>query len=187
MKRIVIVGTVIGLILALSGFAMAAEKAPQEVIDLANTKLADIGKDPMILKAVMAQNAKGMSLDSIKEMDERWKNTAGIADFMTVLLENECSNHLRSFQAADPFYAEIFVMDNQGANVSLTDKTSDYWQGDEAKFKNSYNGGKGAIFVDDVEFDDSTQTYISQVSVPVMSDGKAIGAITFGIDIDKLN
>jgi hypothetical protein len=78
-------------------------------------------------------------------------------------------------------------MDNQGANVCMTDKTSDYWQGDEAKFKNSYNGGKGSIFVDDVEFDDSAQMYVSQVSVPVIDDGKVIGAITFGVDVENLN
>jgi hypothetical protein len=186
MKRIVIVGTVIGLILALSGVAMAAEKAPQEIIDLANTKLADIGKDSLIIDAVKAQNAKRMSLDSIKQTDERWKSTAGIADFMTDLMESKCGLHLRSMQDSNPSYVEIFVMDNQGANVCQSDKTSDYWQGDEAKFKNSYNGGKGAVFVDDVEFDDSTQAYITQVSVPVIDGEKVIGAITFGIDIDKL-
>jgi len=186
MKRIMVIGTVVMIILAFSGVAIYAEDAPKEVYDLATTKLAELGKDKMIVEAVKAQNAKGMSLNSIKEMDEKWKNTAGLADFMTALMESESGKQLRSLQAENPFYAEIFVMDNQGANVSQTDKTSDYWQGDEAKFQKSFNGGKGAIFVDEVEFDDSTQTYISQVSVPVMDDGKAIGAITFGIEIDKL-
>ena len=133
------------------------------------------------------QNAKNMTLDSIKEMDEKWKNTAGIADFMKPLMETGCAPNLKQIQIMNPYYAEIFVMDNQGANVCQTDKTSDYWQGDEAKFQKSFNGGNGAVFVDEVEFDDSTQAYISQVSVPVMDGGKAIGAITFGIDIDKLN
>ena len=186
MKRVITGLTIIMVVLSLGSIAVA-EKAPKEIYDLANTKLAELGKNPMIVKAVKAQNAKGLSLKSIKEMDERWKSTAGIADFMTALMESECGKHLRRIQEANPFYAEIFVMDNQGANVSQTDKTSDYWQGDEAKFQKSYNGGKGAIFVDEVEFDDSTQTYISQVSVPVMENGEAIGAITFGVDIDNLN
>lgn len=84
------------------------------------------------------------------------------------------------------YYAEIFVMDNQGANVAMTDKTSDYWQGDEAKFKKSFNDGAGAVFVDDVEFDDSAQAYLVQVSVPVKDGDKVIGAITFGIDVEKV-
>ena len=83
-----------------------------------------------------------------------------------------------------PYISVIFVMDNQGANVAMTDKTSDYWQGDEAKFKNSF--GKGSVFVDEVEFDDSTQAYLCQVSVPVTDGGAVIGAITFGIDVDRV-
>jgi len=68
----------------------------------------------------------------------------------------------------------------------MTDKTSDYWQGDEAKFKKSYNGGSGAVFVDDVEFDDSAQAYLCQVSVPVKDGAEVIGAITIGVDVDKI-
>jgi len=185
-KRIVVSGTVLAFILALSGVVLAAEKAPQKVHDLANTSLAALGKSNLIIKAVKEQNARNMTLESIKEMDEKWKNTPGIADFMKPLMDSGCAPNLKQIQNMNPFYAEIFVMDNQGANVCQTDKTSDYWQGDEAKFQNSFNGGKGAIFVDDIEFDDSTQAYISQVSVPVMDGGKAIGAITFGIDVDKL-
>jgi hypothetical protein len=187
MKKIMAIGTVVMIILAFSGVAIYAEDAPKEVFDLANSKLADLGKNQTIVAAVKAQNAKNMSLSSIKEMDDKWKSTAGIADFMTALMESECGKYLRGVQEANPFYAEIFVMDNLGANVCQTDKTSDYWQGDEAKFQKSFNDGKGAIFVDEVEFDDSTQSYLCQVSVPVMENGKAIGAITFGIDIDKLN
>ena len=185
-KRILAIGTVIVIALAFSGLTVFAEDAPKEVYDLANTKLAALGKSNLIIAAVKKQNAQGLTLESIKEMDEKWKNTAGIADFMSVLMDSGCGPNLKRIQKENPYYAEIFIMDNQGANVCQSDKTSDYWQGDEAKFQKSYNGGKGAIFVDEVEFDDSTQAYISQVSVPVMDGGIAIGAITFGIDIDKI-
>ena len=77
-------------------------------------------------------------------------------------------------------------MDNQGANVAMTNRTSDYWQGDEAKFKKSFNGGKGGIFIDEVEFDLSCMAFLIQISVPVMDGDKAIGAITFGIDADRI-
>ncbi|MCB2181783.1 MAG: hypothetical protein KQH63_07150 [Desulfobulbaceae bacterium] len=164
----------------------AAEQAPQKIVDLANTTLSGMGSDPVIVKAVKAENAKGKSLKQIQELDDKWKNTPGISDFMNVFLENDCAKHLRVIQNSTPYYAEIFVMDNQGANVCQTDKTSDYWQGDEAKFKNSYANGSGKIFVDEVEFDDSSQAYLVQVSVPVQDGGKTIGAISFGIDVDRV-
>jgi len=185
MKKIILIA-VICMVVASFGLAFA-EKAPQKVTDLANSKLAEIGEDPVIIKAVKAANAERKSLSSIQGLDAKWKAKAGIADYMQALMDNACGKYMRDLQNANPYMAEAFVMDNQGANVCMTDKTSDYWQGDEAKFKNSYNGGKGNVFVDDVEFDDSTQIYISQVSIPVVDGDKVIGAITFGVDIDQLN
>ena len=186
MKRITVIA-VMCLVVASFGMAFAAEKAPQAVTDLANSKLAEIGKDPVIVNAVKAANAERKSLSSIQALDAKWKGKAGVADYMQALMENACGKYMRDLQNAVSYIAEAFVMDNQGANVCMTDKTSDYWQGDEAKFKNSFNGGKGSVFVDEVEFDDSTQTYVSQVSVPVVDGDKVIGAITFGVDIDQLN
>ena len=75
-------------------------------------------------------------------MDEKWKAHAGIADYMKAMMDSECGKYLRKIQKSAPYYAEIFVMDNQGANVAMTNKTSDYWQGDEAKFQKSFAAGK---------------------------------------------
>ena len=186
MKSTICTAVVVTLVFAVCGIAAAGEKAPQEVIDLANGTLVGIGVDPVIVESVNTENGKGKSLASIKEHDEKWKGTAGIADFMQALMISACGTHLKGLQDSKAYYAEIFVMDNQGANVCMTDKTSDYWQGDEAKFKDSFAGGKGAVHVSDVKFDDSTQAYLVQVSVPVKDGDKVIGAITFGIDLDKL-
>jgi len=184
MKKLLVF--VVAVVITTGSGAWAGEKAPQKVVDLAKGELAQIGTDPVILAAVKAENAKDKTLDSIKSQDEKWKADAGIADYMEAIMNSECGRHLRQIQDSTDFYAEIFVMDNQGANVAMTNKTSDYWQGDEAKFQKSFNGGVGAVFVDEVEFDESSQAYLVQVSVPVMEGGKAVGAITFGIDVDRV-
>lgn len=163
----------------------AGEKAPRKIVEYAQAKLVKLGADPVIVKAVKAENAKGKSLDQIKEMDKKWMATPGVADFMKALMDSECGKHLKAIQASAPYYAEIFVMDNQGANVCMSDKTSDYWQGDEDKFIESYKGGAGAVHIGDVKFDDSTQAYLVQASVPVKDQDKVIGAITIGINVEK--
>jgi hypothetical protein len=173
-------------VLALAAGPASGEKAPQAVVELAETTLSAYGSDAVIVEAVKAENGKVKTLDQVKDMDEKWKGHAGIADYMKAMMESECGRHLRSIQESESFYAEIFVMDNLGGNVAMTDKTSDYYQGDEAKFQKSFEDGKGAVFVDEVEFDESAQAYLVQVSVPVMDGGEAIGAITFGIDLDGL-
>ena len=171
---------------AFAGLAPAAEKAPQKIVGLANSSLVKLGTDPVIVKAVEEENAKGKTLAQIKEKDKEWIKTPGIVDYMKALMDSDCGKHLREIQKSEPYYSEIFVMDNLGANVAMTDKTSDYWQGDEAKFQKSYNGGKGAVYISNVEFDDSTQAYLVHVSVPVKDGGKTVGAITIGVDVDKV-
>jgi hypothetical protein len=187
MKKGSILGLVLVAVLLLTGKTVqSAEKPPQKVVDLANSTLAKMGTDPVIVKAVKEENAKGKTLDQIKAHDQKWMATPGVADYMKTLMESECGKRLKTVQRSAAYYAEIFVMDNQGANVCMTDKTSDYWQGDEAKFVESYKGGQGGVFIDKVKFDDSAQAYLVQVSVPVKDGGKVIGAITFGVDVDKV-
>jgi hypothetical protein len=185
MKKKVLISMVITISLTIGTVGgHAAEKAPQRVLDLAYSELIKLETDPIIVKAVNAENAKGKTLDQIKAMDEKWKTTPGIAAFMRELMESECGKYLREIQQSAPYYAEIFVMDNQGANVAMTDKTTDYWQGDEAKFIEAYKEGTGSIHISDVEFDESSQVYLVQVSVPVKDGENVIGVITIGIDVD---
>ncbi|MEW6236063.1 MAG: cache domain-containing protein [Candidatus Omnitrophota bacterium] len=196
MKRM-LVFIAMGGLFVFAGWAFAAEKeaekAPQKVIDFGEKELVKWGYDPIIVKAVKEENAKKKTLEQVKAMDEKWTKTPGIADYMKAMMESECSKHLiTKLLKSQPFFDEIFVMDNLGANVAMTDKTSDYWQGDEDKFKKSFNEGKGGIDIGDVKFDDSTQAYLVQISVPVKEvvDKETkkeivIGAITIGINIDK--
>jgi len=163
-----------------------AEEAPQKIKDLAQNQLASYGKEPVIVEAVKAENAKSKTLAQIKDRDTKWMATPGLDADMKALMESPCGRFLGDLQKSNPYFLEIFVMDNQGANVAMTDKTSDYWQGDEAKFQKSFNGGTGAVFVDAVKFDESAQAYLVQISVPVMDGDQAIGAITMGIDVDKV-
>lgn len=179
--------TIFASMIALGIMLANAEETPNKIKNLADTTLAALGKDPAIVSQVKKANDEHKTLDQIKQSDEKWRQTPGIDDFMKSLLESDCSNYLRNIQEKQPYFSEIFVTDNQGANVALTDKTSDYWQGDEDKFVKAYNQGKGAIFIDQVEFDDSSQAYLVQVSVPVMDGTTCIGTITFGIDVDKVN
>ena len=184
MKKVIFSSIIIAMLL--SGITtIFAEAAPQSVIDFGNSTLAGIGSDAAIVKAVKADNATGKSLDQIKAQDAKWKGTPGVADYMKAIMESDCAKRLKEIQGKHQFLSEIFVMDNKGANVAMTDKTSDYWQGDEAKFTKSFNDGKGAVHVSEVKFDDSSQSYLAQISVPVKDGGKVIGAICFGVNIDE--
>lgn len=171
-------------LLVLSSQISFAEEVPQAVIDFAKT-LMPLGKEPIIVDAVKVQNAQGKSLDAIRELDQKWIATEGIDAFMSSLMNNDAAKFLTNFEASKPYYQEIFLMDNQGANVAMTAKTSDYWQGDEDKWQKSFANGKGDKHIGQVKFDTSSQSYLVQISIPVMEGETAIGAITIGINLDE--
>jgi len=175
---------VIGVLMFHAVLAVA-EQAPERVKQLAEN-LKTWGENPVLVAAVKAQNAEKQTLEQIKQRDETWSNTSGVDAYMQKLMSNQAAVELRRLEQSEPYYFELFLMDDQGANVAMTNKTSDYWQGDEAKFTESFHGGQGAVHISEVEFDESAQAYLVQVSVPVMEAGSAIGALTIGINVDEL-
>jgi len=178
--------TVMILIAAAICVAMAFGTALADVAAIAKGELAPIGYDKKIVGAVQDQNAKGITMDYIMKLDKAWKGNKKLPDtyFMKEIRDNKCSGYLRAVISKVPYLFEIFVMDNQGANVCMSATTGDFMQGDEAKWQKSFNEGKGGIFVDEPEEEDGKM--VQQVSVPVMYKGAAIGAITFGVYPDKV-
>ncbi len=166
--------------------AYSGKIAPQKVVNLTYSKLGKLAKDPIVVKAVKAENAKGKILAQIKKMDREWKTAQGIASYMKGLMVSPCAKHLVSIRKSAPYYAEIFVMDNQGAIVAMSNKVCDYWQGNEPKFKKSYKGGRGDAYISDIKFGDTARAYMVQVSLPVIDGDRVIGAITMGVDVDKI-
>ena len=72
-------------------------------------------------------------------------------------------------------------------NVAQSTVTSDYWQGDEDKFTLSFGAGADAVFLGEIEQDESTQAYQSQISITVTdAAGQPIGSITAGVDLSML-
>lgn len=183
MKRLTLIG------LLLSGFFIStlslAEEAPATVKQLAPS-LAAWGKNPVLVDAVKQQNAQGLSLDAIKKRDVEWMKATGVTPFMKSLLDNKAGSELKKLESSKPYFTELFLMDGLGANVAMSNKTSDYWQGDEDKFTESFKGGEGALHIGKVKFDKSSQAYLVQISVPVIDGTKAIGALTIGVNVDEL-
>ncbi|NLC71200.1 MAG: hypothetical protein GX751_07575 [Desulfuromonadaceae bacterium] len=162
-----------------------AETPVEKVTHYANTRLIQFAADTVIVDAVKAENSKGKTLDQIRKADEKWMTTAGLDDVMKGMMTSPVGKHLLEIRDMYPFLREIFLVDNQGANIAMSEKTSDYWQGDEAKFQKSFDKGVGTVFVDDVRFDRSTKAFLAHVSVPVIESDRAIGVLVFGVDMDK--
>ncbi len=162
---------------------------PAELEELLRVKIRAVKRlaaDTLIIDAVKEQNAKNVSLNEIKRIDNTWRSTKELTPFKKSLQINRAGKRLKRAVRRNPTYGEAFLTDNQGANVAAYPATSDYWQGDEEKFTASFNNGEGQIFIGPVEFDESSNTHAAQVSVPVVDGGKAIGVLIVGVQLDYI-
>jgi hypothetical protein len=171
----------------------SANEYEAQLRDLFEQRLQPWLQSPVLIEAITRQNAEHARLTAgdIDTMDKDWRSQAknGGGPLISRLQERPASTFLmdKKKESGD-LVTEVFVMDNKGLNVAISDVTSDYMQGDEAKWQNTYGQGAGQVFVDEVEFDDSSDTFQCQVSATVVDPGtgEAIGAVTFGINVEEL-
>jgi hypothetical protein len=143
-------------------------------------RLEEWTKNSALQEAVAAQNRRKRSLEEIRRIDAVWAAGGDLDGLDRRLLENTCAKVLRSFMTATSGFKEGFVADDLGALVCMTQRTSDYWQGDEPKWKRSMNEGRGAAYVGPPAWDESAGSMLVQISVPIMRDGRAVGSLTVG-------
>jgi hypothetical protein len=168
--------------------ALLAQATPANVASIKETAYArvavaqGIARDAAIRHAVEASNAVAESAEEIRKRDAAWM--ANRRDpLRQVIVQAPCSAHVRDMVKADVLVVEAFVMNARGTLVCSINETSDYWQGDEAKWQKTYVEGKAA-YVDEPAFDASTGTYAVQVSVPVGDEaGKRTGAVTLTLKL----
>lgn len=176
-------------------FATQGEEWPHErpVRIFAESAVRGWIADPMVIDVVRAQNEESIKLTKadIDALDLQWRaerdqpNRPLIDD----VLSRPLSGLLHRLQEeSDGIVTEIFVMDNRGLNVGQSQVTSDYWQGDEAKWRDTFLVGPDAMVVGDIEYDESTRKWQSQLSLPIVDpeNGEVIGAITVGIDLTAM-
>lgn len=187
MKRLVAAA-----LLASATTAHANDFAPamQSYLD---EEIRDWAMSGPIVRAINDQNAMTAGYDQamIDQLDQRWRSEVGASDTPTItpVLNGDAAEFLRQqVEAAEGRITEVFIMDARGLNVASSAVTSDYWQGDEAKFSETYGRGSDAVHLGEIEFDDSTGTYQGQISLTIVDPdtGKPIGAMTVGVDAETL-
>ncbi|SFE08902.1 cache domain-containing protein [Roseivivax sediminis] len=173
----------------LAGGACAAE-GNTAMMAYVKDQAAILAADSVVMSAMRASNARHADLteDQILALDAAWRAEVGAAVTPTIspVLDDPASEIVRGAVAnSQGRMTEVILMDNRGMNVAISGVTSDFWQGDEAKFLETFGAGPEAVHTGEVEFDESTQAYQVQVSVPVADEtGALVGAVAVGLNID---
>lgn len=147
---------------------------------------------PVVYLTLDAQNERYASVGSadISRLDAQWmsEREADVQPLIASTLNNPLSTYLTQVQAASAgLFTEIFVIDAKGLNAGQSSITSDFWQGDEAKFQKTFDVGAGAIFVDEPEFHSATGTWRAQANLTIQNaSGTPIGAATVEVNLTEL-
>jgi len=150
----------------------------------ARMPLADkIGNDPELVKAIVAKNRVPESSAEIQRIDRQWIRDPKLP-LRKTLTTGPCADRLRKLVADDKLVVEAFLMDERGGLVCATVETSDYWQGDEAKWQKTYRDG-APVFIDEPALDASTGVFAVQLSRLISDGGGKVGALTLTLKIPR--
>ena len=167
------------------------ELSQDQIEDLLNVKIrfaTHMGFIPSLVRAVENQNNLSISLADIKANDESWKKAdEGSNTLIRRVTQNDVAKYFQRRVENNPAIDEVFLTDNQGANVAAFPPTSDYWQGDEDKWSRSYNNGDGVVYIGPLEYDESTKKTQVQISAPVVSQNETIGVLVLGVSVNYIN
>ncbi len=143
-----------------------------------------IAANDIIVNAVLSQNAKLIPMSQIRALDAQWRADTSLSSLKLAYQSNPPGRYIRDvIETAPDIFSEIFVTDNQGANVAAYPATSDYWQGDEDKWRKAWARGKGKVFLSKVELDESSNVHAIQIGVPIKHKSKTIGVLVTGIKL----
>jgi hypothetical protein len=137
---------------------------------------------PIVVEAVLAQNAKG----PIAGMDNaKWKTVPEGDAIVKGFMSSEAGKFLSAEMAkTEGVCTGAFLNAAQGEKVAFTEKTGSYIHKGQPKFDVPFTTGKP--WQGKPELDDSGKVYEIQISVPVLSEGKPIGALVVEINGSKL-
>ncbi|GAA6135098.1 hypothetical protein NBRC116188_18880 [Oceaniserpentilla sp. 4NH20-0058] len=157
--------------------SICAQAIEPEKLKPAISRLVSLSQSADIIE-IINTHSKPQTIRYMLKMDQLWRTQEGISDNV---LDPAAQKILQSFMAQNSnFFIEVILIGQYGETLGSIPKTSDYWQGDEAKFKQVM--GYDEVFIDALRWDESTQTISAQISVPIYFNRDIIGVLTGAVE-----
>ncbi len=156
----------------------------------------EYSRDLILRESVAESNREFEKLENIQEYldkkDREWisvpKET--ITPFMQDLINNEAAEEIREKtefykQKYDfPVFAEVIVTNKYGANVAITNKTTDYRQDDEKWWQVSKKEG---IYTKEIEYDESAGVFSLDLGIRIDDgEGNFLGVFKVVYNVEEI-
>ncbi len=177
-------------------YAQIAHSLNLYTIGMFNGEIEDVesyATRPLWRDIVRESNSRyeGMDAGSISQklldIDKRWITAKPGDPILKEYLENRVSVSANEVMKMRKNISELFITDKYGALVAASGKTSDFYQADEDWWQKAYNGGKGSVYVSDIEFDKSSKGWVISIAVPIKDQegGEVIGICKDSVGVDR--
>jgi putative methionine-R-sulfoxide reductase with GAF domain len=118
-----------------------------------------------------ASRGEVLTQEEIQRLDSQWRvadaNDNNASPIVSRVLYNRTSTQLRQFQQNFSQHVEVFLTNQQGINIATTNRTSDYYQGDEAWWQIAY---RERIYIGQPEYDESTKTTVVIIAIAIRDE-----------------
>jgi GAF domain-containing protein/HAMP domain-containing protein len=127
-------------------------------------------------------------LAQINDLDTSWQAAEDDDPLINERLGNQLAVDLLRFRREFPEHVEIFITDQYGALLASTNRTSDYYQGDEVWWQETVNNGQGEVYIGPPKHDESSNTSAFIISVPIYAPNsrEVIGVMRSTYNIETI-
>ena len=144
---------------------------------------------PTLRQAAAAGSAVPLDAERVKRLDREWQATRKVPADLASTMTSEAAALLRDTTRNDPIYREILLTDRSGRLVAASNVTTDYYQGDEAWWREAFNDGEqGRVSITDVRWDESAHVLALDIAVPVpdVSSERPAGVLMVVADVREM-
>lgn len=175
--------------LFLSSSVLAATQSEDDISESLKNKIRMVqhmALNPLLIKAVRQQNSEALDMETIKQREQDWQAGGEATELKKAMSAGKHASLMQRFIDENRSLVEIYLTDNQGANIAAYPLTDDYWQGDDEEWIESFNSGKGQVFIAALKQDEKTNSIFTHVAAPVFDRNKTIGVLVVGVRLGAI-
>lgn len=175
-KALKITVVTIGALFPMQGIS---QSTPADSWQCLTHLVTDLANTPTIINAVKHHND---DLPNAGYLEALWPYLSASDPIIQSRTTHSASIAMDTWIKEISIQGEGLLIGIDGGLVAATDKTTDYWQGDEAQFTEAIILTKDDLYVQRELVDESTSLLLVKISAPIYEEDLVLGVLVIGFD-----